>query len=207
MNQKNFYASKMLLKSIDELKNYLNNRDDFQEDAVLSAILELEKRGVKVDEGEKIKEEISAVKTIEPAIESEHTQFQESALKETPELYSTKFIYIFGALFSVFGGGVLMALNFMSLKNKKAARLTILASLGYSILLTFIIDSIGIPNILISLGSSLFGVYLLHYFIWNREAPENINYKEKDIWKPIIIGLLIAMPLAYLMMTTGNIPQ
>jgi len=207
MSQKNFYASKMILKSIDELKNYLNNREDFQEDAVFAAILELEKRGIPIDESEKIKEELSDIKTIEPTIENDDSSFQENTLSETPELYSTKFIYIFGALFSVFGGGILMALNFMTLKNKKAARLTILASIGYSIIMTFLIDALGIPNLLISLGTSLLGVYLLHYFIWNRETPPSLDYKEKDIWKPIVIGLLVALPLAYLMMITGNIPQ
>lgn len=206
MSQYNYYSSKMIKKTDEALKNYVLQKDHFHEEAVLAAIWELEKRGIVVENMEQIKQEYTSIiddkKHIYEPISSE--TFVEI---NTPTLYSTRFIYIFGVLFSVFGGGILMALNFMWLKNKKAAINTILASLGYSFVLTLVIEALGIQNLFISLIASVLGIYLLHYFIWNKEVPSTLNYKERDIWKPIIIGLLIAMPLAYLLLISGNLPQ
>lgn len=207
MNPENFYASKMSSKTIDELKNYIDNQDHFHEDAVLAAILEIEKRDLQIEGTNKIKEELTALKAVETIEEIGVPKYTDSTSTKVPELYSAQFIYIFGALFSVFGGGVLMALNFMALKNKKAAKITIISSIVYSILLTIIIDAFGAVNILVSLGTSILGIYLLHQYIWKKENPNEINYKEKNIWKPLLIGFLIAMPLAYLMLISGNLPQ
>lgn len=191
-----------------ELKNYVDNKDDFQDYAVLTAILELEKRGIEVEGCEKIKEEFLEAKSEEAPTNFAQPEPQKTAsYSGLPELYSTRFIFIFGALFSVFGGGILMALNFLTLNNKKAARTTVLASLGYSVALVFLFDALGVTNALISLSTSILGVYLLDQFIWKKENPKAIEHKEKSILKPIIIGVLIAIPLAYLMIISGNLPQ
>lgn len=208
MSPENFYESKMILKSDDELKNYIVNKDHFQEDAVLAAILELEKRAIEVEGIIKLKDELLDAKGLEePTTFTQPETQTTSPYNELPELYSTRFIFIFGALFSVFGGGILMALNFMTLNNKKAARTTVLASLGYSVVLVFLFDALGVTNALISLSTSILGIYLLDQFIWKKENPTTIEHKEKSILKPLIIGVLIAIPLAYLMIISGNLPQ
>ncbi len=43
MSEENFFSMKMAKLSDDELKNYVVNKHDFQDYAVLTAILELEK--------------------------------------------------------------------------------------------------------------------------------------------------------------------
>ncbi len=205
MSEENFYAEKMISKSNDELKNYIENQDHFQEDAVLAAILELEKRGCKIEGSKKIKQEIAALKSKEEDTLNDSPKFHSNNYNEVPELYSKKFIYIFGVLFSVFGGGVLMALNFLTLNNKKAARLTILASIIYAVSSVLLFDQIGVTNPIISITSSILGVYLLDQYIWKKENPEAIKHKEKSTLKPIIIGLLIAIPLTYLIIISGNL--
>ena len=42
MTNTNFYSPKMLRKSVVELQKYIDNKTDYQEDAVLAAIWELE---------------------------------------------------------------------------------------------------------------------------------------------------------------------
>ena len=62
MSEENFFSMKMAKLSIDELKNYVKNKDDFQDYAVLTAILELEKRGINIENSEQIKLEIETTK-------------------------------------------------------------------------------------------------------------------------------------------------
>jgi hypothetical protein len=205
MSEENFYVEKMISKSDDELKNYIENRDHFQEDAVLAAILELEKRGLKIEGSEKLKQELSDFKNNEEDTINNPPEFQSNNSNVVPELYSKKFIFIFGVLFSVFGGGVLMALNFLTLNNKKAARITILASITYSVSLVFLFEVIGTTNPIISILSSILGIYLLDQYVWKKENPEPIKHIEKGTLKPIIIGLLIAIPITYLLIISGNL--
>jgi len=207
MSETNFYAEKMLSKSDDELQNYIENQDHFQEDAVLAAILELEKRGRKIEGSEKIKQELTELKSKEEITRNNEPNFQPNNSNEIPEFYGKRFIFIFGVLFSVFGAGVLMALNFLTLNNKKAARLTILSSITYTISLIFLMGAIEVTNPIISITINILGVYLLYEYIWKKENPETIKHVEKSVFKPLIIGLLVAIPLTYLMIITGNIPQ
>lgn len=207
MSQENFYTKQMLLKSDDELKNYIENQDHFHEDAILAALLELEKRGVEVEESERIKQTIAEVKTLEKEEEVDTLNFQQNTSNETPELYSTKYILIFG-LFTLLGGSILMALNFMQLNNKKAARLVIMASLSYSLASAIILQSLGITNPVMSVVVSILGIYLLYEFIYKKEFPQNItDYKPRNIWIPIIICLAVSLPLLYLLAATGGLPQ
>lgn len=201
MKQTAFYAKKMQTKSIDDLKKYVFNQEHYHEDAILAAVKELQNRSIYVEGMEKIQELLSkenAVKRVE------NDNIDNIADLAYPALYGTKFIYIFSVLFSVFGGGILMAMNFLSLKNKKAAINTITLSLGYAILISLLIEVLKINNLIVSILANLAGVYLLYYFIWDREVSENLKFQERDIWKPILIGLAVAFPVAYLMLKSGN---
>lgn len=208
MSQENFYAKKMVLKTDDELKNYIENQDHFQEDAVLAALIELEKRGIEVEESKKIKETIAKLKTVEETVEIESdSMFQQTTSNNTPELYSTKYILIFG-LFTLLGGSILMALNFMQLNNKRAARLVIIASLAYSFLSAVILQSFGVTNMFISLAISILGIYLLYDLVYKKEFPQDIqNFKPRNIWIPILICLAISIPMLYVLAATGSLPQ
>lgn len=207
MSEENYFSIKMARLSNDELKNYVENKEDYQDYAVLTAILELEKRGVTVENSEQIKQETSELKVAEKEKIGEPIVATTTTLSNTPILYSTQFIFIFGVLFSVFGGGILMAMNLAQLKKIKAARLAVFGSLAYTMLLIMLFDVLGVTNAIISLISSVFGIFLLEQFIWKKEVSPQINYEKRAIWKPIAIGLLIALPIAYYMIVTGNFSQ
>lgn len=204
MSQENYFSNRMGRMSNDELKNYLDNKDDFREDAVIAAILELEKRGFSNEKTEELKLELNAIATVSDQEENIDEPFDSSSFSGTPTLYSTKFIFIFGALFSVFGGGILMALNFLELKNKKGARMAVVASLGYTIFLIYLFEFLGVANAIVSLFTSVLGIYLLYQFLWKKEFPIDFEYKEKDVWKPVIIGIILMLPLAYILVKSGN---
>jgi Tol biopolymer transport system component len=206
MSQENFYSPKMILKTEDELRDYIDNQDHFQKEAVLAAIWELEKRGIPIENSAQIKEEITA-NIPEISMETATAPIENTKQTETPELYSTQFILIFG-LFSLLGGGILMALNFMQLKNVKAARLVVIVAVIYSLLTGIALQSFGITNMFISLAVSMLGIYLLYDFVYKKEFPKDLkNYTPRNIWTPILILLALSIPLLYLLSATGNFPQ
>ena len=223
MSKESFFSVRMSKMSDSELKKYIQNRDEFQDYAILTAIIELEKRGIHVENGEQIKQEFAEVKIAEKeeigeSIESEHSSFT-----DTPALYSIKSIFIFGALFSVFGGSILMVLNLFQLNKKNSGWHVIIGSIIYSFSLSYIYtflnisDKVTVTNLvsvddiftalLISVASNLLGVYLLYYFIWKKEVPSTLNYKKKTIWKPILIILAINLTAAILLLSSGGFPQ
>ena len=221
MSEESFFSVRMSKMSDSELKKYVDNKDEFQDYAVLSALLELEKRGIPVENSALIKQEIEEVEVAQK--EEIGETIEATNFSETPALYSTQSIFIFGALFSVFGGGVLMLLNLFQLNKKNSGWHVIIGSIIYSISLSYtytflnISDKVSITNLvsiddifialLISVISNLLGVYLLYHFIWKKEVPSDLNYKKKAIWKPILIILAINLAAAILLMASGNFPQ
>lgn len=224
MSKDSLLAIRMSKMSDSELKNYTDNKDHFQEYAVLSAVLELEKRGILVENADQIKQEAKAIEAIETAkIEASTQEATNAQSQEVPSLYSTQSIFIFGALFSVFGGSVLMILNLFQLNKKNSGWYVIIGTFIYSFSLTYIYgflnltEKVSLTNLatfsdlitafLISLISNLLGIYLLYFFIWKKEVPENLNYKKKAIWKPVLIILAINLIAAILLIASGGLPQ
>ena len=223
MSEESFFSIKMSKMLDSELKKYVDNREEFQDYAVLTAVLELEKRGIHVENGALIKQEIEEVEVAEKEEIGEPIQSSTRSSTEAPALYSTQSIFIFGALFSVFGGGVLMVLNLFQLNKRNSGWYVIIGSIIYSFSLSYIYtllnisDKVAITNLvsvddiftslLISVVSNLLGVYLLYYFIWKKEVPSTINYKKKAIWKPILIILAINLTAAIILLASGNFPQ
>jgi len=223
MSEESFFSIKMSKMLDSELKKYVDNREEFQDYAVLTAVLELEKRGIHVENGALIKQKIEEVEVAEKEEIGEPIQSSTTSSTTTPELYSTQSIFIFGALFSVFGGGILMLLNLFQLNKRNSGWYVIIGSIIYSFSLSYIYsllnisDKVSITNLVtiddvftalfISVISNLFGIYLLYHFIWKKEVPSNLNYKKKAIWKPILIILAINMAAAILLMASGNFPQ
>jgi hypothetical protein len=114
---------------------------------------------------------------------------------------------IFGILFSVFAGSILMAMNFVRLDKKKLARLVLLAGLSYSFLQVLIFDYLKVKNTFISVMSSLLGVYLLHFLFWQKNVEDDSIYPKRNAWNPVIIALGITLPIIYFMMKSGILVQ
>ncbi|SNR53757.1 hypothetical protein [Lutibacter flavus] len=222
MSEESLFAIKMAKMSDAELKNHIANKDDYQDFAILTAVLELEKRGIPVENGEEIKQELIASETTKKETVDSSKQENNSFSNQSTALYSTKSIFIFGALFSVFGGGILMALNLFQLNKKNNAFYVIIGSVVYSFILNYVYsflnltEKVAISNftsidaiftaILISVVSSLTGVYFLYELFWKKEIPSTTNYRNKSIWKPVVIILLINLVSALILLGSGDFP-
>lgn len=198
MTNTNFYSSKMLRKSIAELQKYIDNKSDYQEDAVLAAIWELEKRAALNPKMQALKQELEA--------QNKQVEAEPIAIKnEAIALYSFNFIFLFGILFSVFAGSILIGLNLVQLKNKPRARLATLSGLSYSFLQVYLIELFKITAPFISIFSSFLGIYLLYYYFLKPELKPEETYQSRSTWQPLLIGMAIALPIAYYLLKAGGV--
>ena len=197
MIRENYYSGKMSKMSDEELQKYTDNRNHFQEEAVMAAIWELERRGSTI---ENVEIEDSEVEEIEET--SDFADLKE--VKGEITLYSPKFIFIFGVLFSVFGAGILMAMNFASLDKKNCATKVIIYSLIYSLLQVMLFELLDVTSPFVSMATSVLGVYLLDEFVWKKEIPGDLKYVKRAVWKPILIGFIIILPFVLLIIQSGG---
>ncbi len=197
MVTENYYSKSMMSKSDAELQEYIIYNADYQEEAVLAAIWELEKRGLN-------SEEITAIKT---RLETNEFSGEKAKMKigdKDIALYSFSFIILFGVLFSVFAGSILISLNLVQLKNKTLSRLAILLGLSYSLLQVYLMNLFKIKSPFISILSSFLGIYLLYNYLIKPALKPNTIYITRSSWQPLLIGFLISMPIAYFLMKSGS---
>lgn len=197
MVNENFYSKKMHQKSVSELQNYIKNRINYQEDAVIAAIWELENRNEIYPEMQVLKKELEALNNkvnVEPKMVE----------AKSVTLYSFNFIFLFGILFSVFAGSILIGLNLIQLKNKSRARLAIFSGLIYSFIQVYLIEYFKITSPFVSVFTSLLGIYMLNYYFLKPELKPDEIYLPQSTWQPLLIGIAIALPIAYFIMKSGG---
>ncbi len=205
MIKENSFSKIMTNKTDSELLEYTNDRTQFQDDAVLAAIWELEKREKTDDNLNELKNEIEH-KKIEEQEKNEEIKKQSNITDDpqAPLLYNPKFILGFGALFSVLAGGILMAMNFSRLNKKKTAWLVVLVSFIYMILQIVVLEALGTSSSALTLPVSLLGVYLLETLFWKKQVANNLKYRKRRIWGALIIALILWTPMIYSIILSGG---
>ncbi|WP_282038778.1 hypothetical protein [Saccharicrinis aurantiacus] len=205
MQKENEYSAKMTTKSEAELYEYINNENRYQEGAIVAAIWELEKRGVRNEALVMLESKLDGVLSQKKANSIIDTIAEDAQAVNlpAPELYSPFFMRIFGVLFSVFGGSILMAINFSRLGKKDIARNVVLAGLAYSLLQGVVLNFFGPSATILSVPASLGGVYLMEHWFWNKHVPSSQVFVKRSFLPPVLFAITIAMLLVYLMIENG----
>jgi hypothetical protein len=201
MAQANYFTDKMSNKKNTELKDVIENKKDYQNEAILAAIIELENRNLTEDSYTTIKKEIETVET-----NKETSQMKTSFVTDdinAPLIYNSKLILTFGALFSVFSSSILIAMNLYQIEKKKMAWLVILAGLTYLIIQIAILETINSSSL--ALPVSLLGAYILDKIFWVNQVPKEMNYRKRNILWPILIALIITIPLIFLIIIAASV--
>ncbi len=197
MIKKNRFSDKFAAKSNSELENIIGNID-YQREAQIAAAWELERRG----ESQETEELSDLGATENQDIEQENPQvYNVTDDPNAPELYHPRFILVYGALFSVFLAGVLLAVNLATLKKNRLAWMALLVSLFYTVAQATILNLID-RNSLLALSLSLLGIYILERIFWAKEVS-GLAFRKKPIWIPLIIAIVIYAPLFYLVVSFG----
>lgn len=114
---------------------------------------------------------------------------------DAPLLYRNKFIFFYGAIFSVLAGGILMSINFYKLGLKKNILPTLLFATTFGIIQSIALNLLSINITGFTLAVSLLGMYLLETLIWNKKVDQNLKYRKRPVLGAMLIGLMIALIL------------
>jgi len=122
---------------------------------------------------------------------------------DKPPIYSRNAVRGFAIFFSAIFGGVLLMQNLNSIGKPGEGRIAI----GISIVITICEIALGmlIGQTTSSVGIilSVVGATVLSEFVYKKYIPNELDYSKKPIWKPLIVGLIIFVPLVALVIYGG----
>jgi uncharacterized membrane protein len=198
----NNFVDEVKLKSSEELREIVVNFHMYRGALVAAAKGELANRGIELSDQEQRKIIEIKNKRQQEALQNSASKNAKSFFKgewkrgivkdlDAPELYSRRVIYTFSILFSVFCGGILLASNLKTVEKRKARIPVILFSIGYTLLIIFILNLIPGYNSGFTIVFNILGSVVLHNYFWNKYIGEDLHYRPKPIWKPLIICIII----------------
>lgn len=208
MTKDNYFSSKMVNKSDSELHEYIVNKSQFQEEAVLAAILELEKRGKAGDDAK------SAYKEIEKKREQKLEQVEQIKKENNytddpnaPRLFPKWSIWVFSVLFAPIFGGFLMVMNFKETKQKKLIGFV----LGFSIVFTVIVlitvtkvREMTDTSFNLTYLMNLVGGLILDQYFWNVKLGKDLKYRKRPVWIVFIISAAIVGLMIWASISSGQ---
>jgi hypothetical protein len=199
----NNFAEEVKVKLTDELREIAVNFNLYRGALVSAARQELINRGIELTDEEKLKIEQKKEQRRNDAIKSKESNktwgffdvnWKQSIVTDidAPQLYSRQVINIFSILFSVMFGGILLAINLKSVNNKKAILPVLIYSIMYTGIMIYILNLIPGSKSGLSLIFNLFGAIVLYNFFWGKYIGKDFKYRTKQIWIPLIIGVLMS---------------
>ncbi|MBI1185129.1 hypothetical protein GC194_12715 [bacterium] len=204
----NEYTRVMALYETPDLLHYVQQPENYHESAVIAAIWELEKRGKMSEKARLLLSELlkkQALAEKEIASQEAGNKASDQIDEDLPVLYSTRFVLLFGAFFSVLGGSVLMAINVKKVSKSTTIIPIIAAGLLFSILQELLLVQFKITNTGVVLLTSIAGMYLLDMLFWRKHAVDEQAYIRKSIWPPILVAIALIIPIMYFAYKTGAI--
>lgn len=173
-----------------ELIDTVKGNRGLQNEKIIAAAKELEKRGIESDNYKRI------------LIKSDNEELEPD--ENSPKLYSDKVIYTFSILFSVVFGGILLSINLKEADKRKGIFPVITFSILYTALTIYILELINAGN-----GGTLLmgaiGAAILKEFFWNKYLGKGTVYHKKSWVKPLIIALVIFTPIVMFVIWANSI--
>lgn len=213
------YAAKMSRKTVAELRDYVDQRYQYREEAVLAALAELDSRGMPEPNAAALLTELRAgqqqteLRDAEVRAEAdEQAQARRVARGEAPPspttptgpaLYSPSTIALFSILpmSTMIGGGVLLGLNLVRLRRFRALLLLLAFILAYMVLMSSLVVLVIAQGVSPIIAYFLFNVPAILVYVrwfWPRYVAAD-NYKSRSMLPPIIVCFLLSLALQYAM--------
>ncbi|WP_339609934.1 hypothetical protein [uncultured Roseivirga sp.] len=186
----NSFSHKMAIKSTEELETILKNKSDYQEDAILAAIWELENRGAETSQ--KIGKEI--ITQIAEKTEQKKKKSNYTSDPSAPKLYPWWSIGVISALFTPLIGGVMMAMNFKQTNNKKQIPIVLAFSVLFTVMVVFLVNYLRVKydsttNLTYILN--LISAAILSEYFWKKGIGNDFVYRKRSPLIPFIISFAI----------------
>lgn len=197
--RENSFTKKMREKSNTELEQIFENKSDYTDEAVQAVIWELENRNlIEKTDISYLETQVNS-KIVETPIPKEDIKNNESPFEElvVPILYSKKAIQGFTILFSTIFGVVLLMSNLKAMNKPKARVEVLVFGIAYSIFTVILLNYL--PKMFfITLLFNIIGYAVLTEYYWNRNLGKGLQYRKKEVWKPLIISISIIVLLIFL---------
>lgn len=182
--EENFFSQKMAIKSDEELKAILSNKQDYQKEALSAALWELEKRG-KDDYVAPAKEDMLQQTRVTQTQRLPEDNYTDDP--DAPELYPKWSIWVMGIFFAPIFAGIMLAMNLKRVeKNKPLILAVALGVIPIILLMAIPMQSRGLTY-LINAAATVAMVE----GIWRREIGE-LKYRKRSTVVPFVIAVTIA---------------
>ena len=198
MNE-NRFIEKFQQKTDSELEYILENKKNYNEQAVSASIQILKERNgessqlknvEKEIETEKEKKEITQLKAVEENKKKNNITDDPNA----PELHSKKVIMVFSGLFSSIFGAVLLMYNMKQTDNKTGRIQVLIFGILYTIATLLVVNLMNIGGNIAMIFNIAGGGILTEYF-WNKFIGKDFEHRKRSWIKPAIISVLITIPI------------
>jgi len=195
------YRRTAIARPNEELIERVNNRQNYMPETVEASIAELQSRGHEFPDEELkvISEDLQAMRE-NAALAGNSQGFFNKEYKnvivgdpDAPLMYSRRVIYFFSVLFGALFGSIMLAINIGKLGKRTEAVYTVLFGIAFTTIQVFI-GMRAAPGSSTSYGI-LFGfaaAFCLDFFFWKRVIGYSTFYRKRQIWVPLIIGIVLA---------------
>lgn len=201
------YADKMSRKTDAELRDYVANRFQYREDAVLAAIQEAERRQLALPGTDvaQLRQELSAVVSEQQAVrqqlEAEQIQAEAATPEAGPLLYSPTAITVFSLCVSPVVGAVLLAINLSRLQRVGATGRLVLFVLAYlAVRLALVASGQMVLALIAEVGA------VLAYSLWFWPRYIRVSQFQSRNWTVLFL-VCVAVSLAWGLLIVQNNPQ
>lgn len=116
-----------------------------------------------------------------------------------PKIYSKRAILGFSIFMSSLFGGILLYFNLIDLKKNKEANIILLISIILTILTYVVVSIPENPKSSLAYFCGLVGGSILSFYFVPKYIPNEETYPKKQIWKPLIVAIIIVVILVSLM--------
>ena len=121
-----------------------------------------------------------------------------------PKIYSSKAILGFSVFMSSLFGGILLYINLRNLKKNKEANIVLVISIILTLLTYFVMSIPENPKSSLAYLCGFIGGGILSYFLFPKYIPNEEDFPKKQIWKPLIIAVLIVIVLVSLIIFSNE---
>ena len=202
MNPEN-YKNTMLNYSNDQLLDMFSSESLYQEEALLAAVWEAERRKLTFERLSEMKQKYEGLyQQLIDKERDESSSSSETVAGTLPELFTPSSIFWLTVLFNTLFGGLMLAYN-MNKVNKQALSTVYLFTVLYTIggvVLVYLIPAGGLFPLLYN----IMGALILREVLWKKFIPTQAKFKIKSPQIPFIIGLSYSLLIILLLYFFGG---
>ena len=193
--KQNSFTRNMRLKSNKELEDILKEKNRYTQEALQAVIWEMESRNLIEKSEVHFEENTLRDISVSKEVTNDHKSSYEKLV--LPILYSKKAIQGFTIFFTTIFGAVLLMHNLKEMNKLKARNQVLIFGIVFTILSAILLNYL--PKMFfITLLFNLIGYAVLIEFFWKNHLEKELEFKKKEVWKPLTISITIVLLLLFL---------